>query len=1121
MEKYCRKNRIAAAFLVILMLPVSMVWAEIDLERDFVCPPASAKPHTWWHWMSGNVTKEGITADLEAMKRVGIGGFQAFHVSVFTPIGPIPVPVDTTAGTVDYMSDGWFEMMRYTLEEADRLDLEMCFHNCAGWTSSGGPWITPEYSMKEVVWSEKAVEGTSELTVQLDQPKTVAGYYRDIALLAIPTPQSELDGKGFRISDWRAKAGYERKPNLKPDNRKMAAGDIVSKDSILVLDNKMDSSGKLQCSLPDGKWTIIRFGYTSTGMTNRPSPDEARGLECDKLSEAAAELHWKNSVQKVIDKAGSLAGRVLNNILIDSYEVCTQNWTQQFPEEFERRMGYDLVCYLPALTGRVVGSQDITERFLWDFRRVISDMFDDYYFGHFAQMCHSNGMVLSIEPYTHTNWGGNFDSFSASSKADIPMGEWWAQSGQQWHHSSVKLASSAAHTYGRKFVGAEAFTSMSRFVSHPYVLKSQGDYFYCQGVNRFIFHTFVHQPWSNVYPGMTMGPYGFEFNRNNTWFEKGAAWLEYLSRCQYILQQGRFVGDLCYYGGEDPLSDAPVREATVPLAPSGYDYDFCTTEILFKMSVKNGIIVLPNGMQYRILVLPAGPMRSAVLRKVKNLVEAGAIVYGVRPTGSPSLRDYPACEQEIKELSDNLWDNDKIVSGRPLDKVLLSIGVLPDFEFTGEPIVIPTQYPGSGIEYIHRQIEETDVYFVSNQHKHSKLINAVFRVNGKQPELWNPETGQIEDIPLYSFSEDGRTVVPLLLEPAGSVFVVFREPADKVRVEQITVLEEAGFDDGINVSKLEIERAVYGVLSGTPEQQIDITENLRKMVQAGQLRIEAGNKIAGDPAYKTAKQMKVDYSVDGKSYSKVIDEKHTLDFAGTDVEAAAPFEVAYKGEDIVLIGSKPGRYEIQRTDGSKETINLKVSQPVSIDGPWILRFPIGWGAPEKIELDELIDWTTHEHYDVQHFSGTATYSKTFDLPTGHRQKDESIFLDLGIVNVIAEVKLNGQNMGILWKPPFRVNISDVVRLKSNLLEVEVTNLWPNRLIGDEKYPPDYELRESKEKGGRYVVKYPQWLLLGKKQPDTGRKTFVTWTYYKENDPLLPSGMLGPVRLVYYKKIVLK
>ena len=1101
------------SILALVLLLTAAGWGD-GLEQNFTDPPTSARPHTWWHWMNGNVTQEGIAADLEAMQRVGLGGFQAFHVGHKVGRGP-----------VDYMTPKWLGLMDHTISEAQRLGLEVCMHNCAGWSSSGGPWVTPEYSMKKVVWSETTVEGPQNFESKLDQPESKLDYYRDIAILAFPTPDGEADGKHFRIDYWDEKAGFKRHYKGSRDPKEPTlpgTDDIIAKKDIVMLSGMMDEQGQLRWQVPAGKWTVIRFGYTTTGAKNRPALEDGLGLECDKFSRSAAKLHWDNTVQKVIDKVGPLAGRTFKNILIDSYEVYCQNWTAGFADEFYRRCGYELWNYLPCLTGRVVDSLDITERFLEDFRRVIAELFTENYFGYFADMCHRNGLVLSIEPYG----SGNFNDFITAGIADISMGEWWANVGQNWHHWSAKLSASAAHTYGRKFVGAEAFTAgwQSRFINHPYLLKAQGDYFYCKGINRFIFHTYVHQPWPNLLPGMTMGPYGFQFNRNNTWFDKSSAWLNYLARCQYLLQEGQFVADVCYYVGEQYPQRAVIREELTPSLPAGYDYDFCTSEILFQMQVEDGLICLPDGMKYRLLIWPDGPARPAVLHKLRQLVHDGAMIYGSRPTRAPGLENYPECDKEVEGLAENIWTaknaKGRIFSDSSLTQILQELAVLPDFEFSGEICPVPTLYPGTGVEYIHRQIAGADVYFVSNQNYLPKKIDATFRIRGLQPELWHPASGLTEDCTLYSATSDGRTNVPLTLDKAESVFVVFRKPPAKKHFDNIEMANAGGAQK--DTPQLEIIRAIYGALDGTPNKQVDVTDKLRAMIQNNYLYVKADNSIAGDPAHNTIKGLRVDYSIDGQEFSQTISENEVLSLPEPQMVEGPCYSVNYQDDKITLSTSKNGVFEIQQADNKTEVTVDNVTEPITLEGPWKLHFPAGWGTPEELAVDNLFDWINHENYDIQHFSGTVKYSTALDVAADHIHADETIKLDLGDVQVIATVRLNGTDLGILWQPPFRVDVSNIIKAGTNQLEIEVTNLWANRLIGDEKYPDDEELEYDKRHKGGYYEKWPEWLIDGNPQPDTGRKTFVAWRHYKnKNEPLLSSGLLGPVRLLFYKNIVLE
>lgn len=445
-----------------------------SLKKQFVSPPDSAKPHTWWHWMNDNVTKEGITADLEAMAEVGVGGAQIFNVGEAIPYG-----------NVGYMSDAWLEMVNHAVKEARRLGIEICIHNCAGWSSSGGPWITPEYSMKRVSISETAINGPQTVQITLSQPETRLDFYRDIRVLAFPTPQNN----DYRLTNASAKAGFDGGYGIDLDPADAPAEAIISSKAIIDISARMRSDGSLTWDCPQGNWTILRIGFTVTGKTNHPAPHSGLGLECDKLSRRAMDLHWQKGIKPILDKLGDLAGPVMNNLLIDSYEVGINNWMDGFEKEFRRLRGYDLVRYLPALTGRVVDSTGVSERFLWDYRRTISDLFTENYFGYFADKCHAAGLLCSIEPYD-----GPFECLSIASKADILMGEFWIGGAM---NSSLRIAASVAHIYGRRIVGAESFTAgpdQGRWQNHPRSMKSQGDEVWCNGINRYIFHRYAHQP---------------------------------------------------------------------------------------------------------------------------------------------------------------------------------------------------------------------------------------------------------------------------------------------------------------------------------------------------------------------------------------------------------------------------------------------------------------------------------------------------------------------------------------------------------------------------------------------------------------------------------------------------
>lgn len=1065
-----------------------------SLEQGFRNPPNSAKPHTWWHWVNDNISKEGITADLEAMKRVGIGGVQIFNVDVGVP-----------SGGVTFMSDRWREMMVHAVKEANRLGIEVCVHNCAGWSSSGGPWVKPEHAMLMVVTREVRVQGPLRFSEVLPQPEARMGFYRDIAVLAFPTPKSAL-----RIENVRGKAAYERQHGFQPIGDPVAPTEsVVLREKVLNLTALLETGGRLTWDVPVGEWTILRVGYTTTGKDNHPATAEGRGLEVDKLSREALEAFWNDGMMAtVLRDVGDLAGKSLNNALVDSYEVGSQNWTPRFREEFRRRRGYDLLPFLPVFAGYVVGSPEIAERFLWDLRLTVAELFADNYYAHFAQLCKRNGLLFSTEPYGN----GTFDDLAIGGRADIPMGEFWIGGGAI---ETCKLASSIAHIYGRALVGAEAFTAtpeLGRWQNDPYSMKALGDRAFCLGINRFIFHRYAHQPWTNVQPGMTMGPWGFHFERTITWWNQSRAWLRYIARCQYLLQQGRFVADAAFYEGEHQPVTAIYRP---DLRAKGYDYDSLNREVLLRASVRNGRVVLPSGMSYRVLVLPDTRfMTPRVLHKIAELIRAGAVIIGPKPEKSPSLSGYPRCDEIVRRLAGEVWGNcdgvsvkehrygkGKVVWGKPVEQVLAELGVPPDFQGS----------PGSRLDFIHRVVSNTDIYFVSNQRERTQEVEVSFRVSGKVPELWHADTGVITPAPVYRV-EGGRTVVPLRLDPAGSVFVVFRK-ASQSGVHVVSV-RAAGKAQVPKPQQLVIRRAVYEAIDGAGGA--DVTRVLQGYVRNGSISINVNNTtMGGDPTPLHYKRLIVEYTLDGKDYTIVVNENQDLDIpAGEGAGVLPAYQLRRTSQGgVELLAWQAGEYELRTSTG--RVIRVKTDSPaqsIRIQGAWTVRFPKGWGAPEQVVLDRLISWTEHPDPGLRYFSGTARYEKVVQIPSKMLASGRRVYLSLGEVKNLCEVWFNGKYLGILWKPPFRVDVTGIARPGANRLEVHVTNLWINRLIGDEQYPDDCEWQ------GAQLRALPQWLLEGKPRPVPQRLTFTTWKYWTKDARPFPSGLLGEVEVYSVRSV---
>ena len=1311
-----------------------------ELARSFAAPPDSAKPWVYWFWSDGAITREGITADLEAMKRQGIAGVLIMEVDQGPPKGP-----------ARYMSPQWRELFKFMLTEARRLGIEVNMNNDAGWCGSGGPWVTPDKAMQKVVWTETFVNGPRRVEAPLAQPETVADFYQDIAVLAFPSPAGEGErlaaaqprltaslGRGFsgaalidgdpatavkipkpaarktqfvqlefakpfpasrlaltipllarqgysgrlqvssdgrkwnnvatfnqaggganfprvesrlyrivfttfskglseislaevelsqgrRIDGFVAKSGMAPVA-LDPDVAEVAPDQAVAPGKVLDLTARF-KDGRLAWEAPEGRWTILRLGHTATGKDNHPAPEEGRGLECDKLSKAGIEQHFNGLMAKLLADSGPDAVKTMTTTHIDSWEVGCQNWTPAMREAFQKRRGYDPFPYLPAMTGRIVGGAEASERFLWDLRRTISEMVNDNYASGLWELAKKNGLKLSIEAYS----GGPFDPLSYSGRCDIPIGEFWTQPGLKVH-ASLKPMASGGHIYGNQLVAAEAFTATNgngRQRNHPGSIKALGDVAFCEGINRFIFHRYSLQPWVSPVraPGMTMGPWGLEYERTATWWEKSGAWHQYLARCQYLLQQGIFQADLLYLNDEEGFTPIKGREQMTPPVPEGYDYDQCAPEaVLTRMSVEDGFIAVKGGMRYRALVLPQSKvMTPELLGKIKALVEAGATVVGAPPQKSPSLVNYPQCDAEVKKLVGELWaDLDGktrteracgkgwVIWGKPLGEALKEMKIAPDF-------AAQTRDQGAVFHYIHRRVGESEIYFVASGAAHAVDAVCAFRVEGRLPELWRPDSGAIEPVSIYE-AKDGRVRVPIHFDPSGSVFVVFRKSPvapngivqvdlngkpvistawDPAREAQASRPEAPDNNAGVKNSftmaawvkpatDIDLPAEKNSGPDGTrfrrndviypapghevyarPGEQYNVGEScaglsagdngvavfehgdyLMAPVLVVKAPLTAMTHLAvvyrdGTPTlYINGKKAK-DGLKTGRSvhpalgvrhargeggfegeraalsqFDRPLDEaeiadlmKRTAPKPSVGPEAAPAFTVAMgENGELIARAGQGGAYALKTAAGRELKVQVpNPPAPLELAGPWQVSFPPKWGAPPQAAFDKLVSWTERPEPGIKYFSGTATYKKTFDIPQSAIGDPQSaMFLDLGDVQVMAQVKLNGKDLGILWKAPYRVEITGAAKTGKNELEVEVVNLWVNRLIGDEFLPEDCAWKDMGARGW-VLAEYPKWLLDGKPSP-TGRFTFKTWKHYTKDSPLLPSGLLGPVRV---------
>jgi len=1075
--------------------------------------------------MNGNITKEGIKLDLEWMNRVGIGGFQNFDASLTTP--------KLVDQRLVYMTPEWKAAFLYATKLADQLGLEEAIAGSPGWSESGGPWVKPNQGMKKVVWSETRLEGGKPFSGVLPHPPTVSGpfqniplfdflalisgqapkagptFYADTAVIAYRAADSDVpvstlqpkitssggtidvplltdgdlvkttqlpkaaagqqawvqyefaspqtiravtlvtndpgaaaanmfgaapsiadveasdDGQTFRkivdipndggqehtIAFAGATArffrvGFEDKPaggfshnafdvenpfgdlsGMKPDpnfeiaelvlypgarvsrfEEKAGFANLIGLDAfptpatapnegiresdIVDLTSKMRLDGTLEWTPPAGNWIVLRFGYSLTGITNHPASPEGTGLEVDKLNREDVKEYMNTYLDNYESAVGDLMGkRGLSFVINDSWEAGTANWTDDMVAEFSKRRGYEPRPWMPVLAGRVIESSEDSDRFLWDFRKTLGELLAENHYDQINDILHARGMGHYGESHEE---GRAFigDGMEVKRHNDVPMSAMWTQrpgvnNEQYGYDADIRESASVAHIYGQNLVAAESLTASSgAWAWSPATLKPTADKELAMGLNRFVLHTSVHQPLLDKKPGLALGPFGQWFNRNETWAEQAKPWISYLARSSYLLQQGRFDADIVYFYGEDSNLTALFGRKS-PDIPAGHNFDYINADALVHLlAFKDGQLTTPSGMRYRVLALDphSQHMSLPVLRKIRDLVQAGAIVAGPKPTDTPSLSDDA---KEFHTIVDQLWSSESshsvskghVYGHKNLSEVLTAIGVAPDFDYTKPE-------SDTNLLFVHRKLPDGDLYYVDNRNNRDETLDATFRVTGKKAELWHADTGTTE--PASFQISNGRTTVPLQLEPWGTVFVVFREPA--------------------------------------------------------------------------------------KSQSRSL----------------------------------------------PKTIDTSVA---TVEGPWDLSFEPNLGAPAQITIDKLTSWSDNTDEGVKYFSGKGTYTKTIDARADWLAPGAHVAIDLGDVKNLAEVSVNGKPFGILWKSPYRVDITSALKPGKNTLEIRITDAWVNRIIGD-------------------------------RQPNiTKTYTFTSPKYYKPDSKLVASGLLGPVTII--------
>ena len=1117
-----RKGLVSAGLMLVMLSGSFMVGQNTadPLLNGFEDPPASARPRVWWHWMNGNITKEGIKLDLEWMHRVGIAGFQNFDAALSTP--------QVVDKRLAYMTPEWKDAFKYATTLADQLGMEEAIAGSPGWSETGGPWVPPSQGMKKYVWSETLIEGGKPFSGKLTHPPSNTGpfqniglhdgedsaqipqFYADAAVVAyrkpaddvsvealrakitasagspdtamlsdgdlenatklpippegqtawiqyeFPEPQairsltiatkdvdritaiatgvanpeksleasddrqnfrtivklpdggspehtvsfSPVTAKFFRIvftsvpspapPAWAAgldssslgrgriptptdyeiselvlhpaarvnrfeeKSAFSPVPDLYAfPTPPVGPGEAIPKSNVIDLTSRVNSDGMLNWTPPAGNWVVLRFGYSLLGITNHPATKEATGLEVDKLNRAYVKNYMDHYLDSYKETVGAdfMGQRGIRYVVTDSWEAGAQNWTDDMIAEFIKRRGYDPHPWLPVLAGHIVESSQASDQFLWDLRKTIADLTADEHYGQVQASLKERGMGHYGESHES---GRAFiaDGMEVKKLDDIPMSAMWTQTPgvnkeQYAYNADDRESASVAHIYGQNLVAAESLTAAAApWAWSPATLKPTADQELLNGINRFVIHESAHQPLVDKAPGLTLGPYGQWFNRNETWAEQAGPWIDYLASCSYLLQQGHFAADVIYFYGEDSNLTA-LFNAKAPNMPAGYGFDYINADgLIHDLNVTDGRITTKSGMNYKVLALDpySKHMSLPVLRAIHKLVQQGAVVAGEKPTDTPSLADNA---EEFKKLSDELFGDGngmhtvgkgKVYAGQDATAALKALNIAPDFDHTKPE-------SDTRILFVHRTLPNADIYFLDNRNDRDETVDVSFRLTGKAPELWHAETGKSEPVS-YKIA-NGRTAVPLHLEPWGTVFVVFRKPANSPSL------------------------------------------TLPKIVE---------------------------------------------------------------------------------------------TQLTTVGGPWSVNFQPGRGAPASMTLEKLISWSDSPDAGVKYFSGAGTYTKTIQASADWFKPGTKLWIDLGNVKNLAEVKVNGKSLGIVWHAPYRVDATSALKPGTNDIKITVINAWVNRLIGDQ-------------------------------QPDATKYTFADVKPYRANSPLLPSGLLGPVELL--------
>ncbi len=1141
-----------------------------QLCNQFQQPALRYHPETWFHFIGGNIGKEGITKDLEAIKGAGLAGIQLFNGQFGGPWPGVP--------QVPCLSTEWDAMIGHTAAECKRLGLKFSMEGCAGWSMAGGPWIPASRGMRHLCENRTDISAGQRISNPLPISAEATGAerdYRDICVLAFPLPAGDsgtslkpdsvstdatedsggwikmISGKGnielppgkhtvtvqfnkpqvlrtlmlpavarmthaqefnplieisvsvpgpsgtwtqrvkraipranwqdsfplslavpdlksdkFRITfhlgrsialdylelqesartdDWQGKAAYTLRALDDTGVYPRPKEACIAPGSVLDITSKMDARGVLNWTPTSGRWAVLRCGHYYTGAKNGPAPAEATGPEVDKMDAGAADLHFSHYIGR-LSAPGGPAGSGLKGMVLDSWECISQTWTPQLEAIFKAKHGYPLRPWLPAIQGWVVESPESTERFLRDWRSTLSDQITDAFYGEMARLAKQRGITTAFETALGDVVSG--DILRYMSKPDVPMCEFWYPDCPQRGGEETKPilpTASAAHIYGKKVVAAESLTSVDLHWNESFsAWKTTLDKGLALGVNQVVFHTFTHNPRTDVVPGTSFGAgIGSPFLRGQTWWPQMPFFTDYVSRCETLLQAGRPSADVLWFLG-DELDHKPRQDTPFP---AGYHFDYCNADVVQnRLRVSRGLLTIPEGTSWRLLWLRnTRRVTPGTLRGVLRLLQTGATVAGAPPTGCATLE--PGADRICDRLIRQIWGSNPGTSGNrhvgqgrivwypevaeSPRKALEGMHLAPDVAFA------------SGLKWNHRITSQADIYFVAANGSGSNGM-VRFRSIGR-PLLFNPVNGSMVPAPVYRQS-GGNTDVWLDLPGAASVFVVLQHGA--LAVPHLESVRHNGHDlaAAVGTSGPTILSAHYGV-EGDKTLQADVTALVKRMAASGVTSIPANNGLVGDPALRHVKTLWISIQSSkgprtlraGEGQSILLTQPPTELSTITVLPNGAL--VCWENGDLAVTPAG------KRVSATRHLLGLK---SLTIQGPCSVQLH-GEGAPaQPIQLESIQPWSNLTDADIRWFSGEGTYHIEFEMANVDSGKE--YLLDLGELSAMARVSVNGSAGQFVWATPFRFPVTGQLHRGKNTLDVRVTNTWHNRLSYDASLP---------------------------------------------------------------------